>query len=332
MRAKTLFVLHCVGRVGRIKSGVVCSQGRPIMKRMTLWVGVWLAGAAWLAAAETPAPNAPATLTPVVVKSARVNLRAKPSADAEPVGKVAEGAVLQAKSFREDWVEVVPPETVELWVHRDFVKDQTVTAEKLAIRTGRSINHSVVGTMARGEKLSVLGEVQDWLRIAPTTAASVWVSRKLVEVQLRSVADKPVVADAGAQPPAPALPAPVAISAVPTNAAAVVPVPPGAVVEAAAYIPEDIKSALVPLEGQGKAVQMEGVLRLRGFGFHQPSRFRLVRLNGRNVETLCYVRGNADQLEGLLDQLLRIQGRRYFVNGADYPVLVPERISPRAAP
>lgn len=302
------------------------------MKRMTLWVGVWLAGAAWLAAAETPAPNAPATLTPVVVKSARVNLRAKPSADAEPVGKVAEGAVLQAKSFREDWVEVVPPETVELWVHRDFVKDQTVTAEKLAIRTGRSINHSVVGTMARGEKLSVLGEVQDWLRIAPTTAASVWVSRKLVEVQLRSVADKPVVADAGAQPPAPALPAPVAISAVPTNAAAVVPVPPGAVVEAAAYIPEDIKSALVPLEGQGKAVQMEGVLRLRGFGFHQPSRFRLVRLNGRNVETLCYVRGNADQLEGLLDQLLRIQGRRYFVNGADYPVLVPERISPRAAP
>lgn len=302
------------------------------MKRMTLWVGAWLAGAAWLAAAETPAPNAPATLTPVVVKSARVNLRAKPSADAEPVGKVAEGAVLQAKSFREDWVEVVPPETVELWVHRDFVKDQTVTAEKLAIRTGRSINHSVVGTMARGEKLSVLGEVQDWLRIAPTTAASVWVSRKLVEVQLRSVADKPVVADAGAQPPAPALPAPVAISAVPTNAAAVVTVPPGAVVEAAAYIPEDIKSALVPLEGQGKAVQMEGVLRLRGFGFHQPSRFRLVRLNGRNVETLCYVRGNADQLEGLLDQLLRIQGRRYFVNGADYPVLVPERISPRAAP
>ena len=111
-----------------------------------------------------------------------------------------------------------------------------------------------------------------------------------------------------------------------------VPAPPAGVVEPAPYIPEDVKSALVPLEGQGKAVQMEGVLRVVGFGFRHPSRFRLVRLNGRSVETLCYVRGNADQLNGLLDQLLRIQGRQYFVSGADYPVLVPERISPRAAP
>lgn len=300
------------------------------MKRMTMWVGAWLVGAVGLAWAEPSAVSASPLLTPVVVKSARVNLRAKPAADAEPVGKVAEGAVLQAKSFRDDWVEVVPPESVELWVHRDFVKDQTVTAEKLAIRTGRSINHSVVGSMARGEKLTVLNEVQDWLRIAPTPAASAWVSRKLVEVQLPGVAEKPVVAEPVAKP----LPPPPVPSALVTNVAPAVAAPAVAapVVAAAVFIPDDIKSALVPLEGQGRAVQLEGVLRVVGFGFRQPSRFRLVRLNGRSIETLCYVRGNSDQLNGLLDQPLRIQGRQYFVSGADYPVLVPERISPRAAP
>ena len=298
------------------------------MKRMKILLGVWLASATALVAAELPASSAAPALTPVVVKSARVNLRAKPDKDAEPAGKVAEGAVLQAKAFREEWVEVVPPESVELWVHRDFVKDQVVTAEKLSIRTGRSINHSVVGSMVRGEKISVVSEQQDWLRIAPTPAASVWVSRKLVELQMPGESGKPAATDT----PAKQLPAPVAITAVTTNAGATVAAPTGAVAEVAAFIPDDVKSALVPLDGQGKAVQMEGVLRVVGFGFRHPSRFRLVRLNGRSVETICYVRGNSDQLNGLLDQLLRIQGRQYFVNGADYPVLVPERISPRAAP
>ena len=298
------------------------------MKRMKILLGVWLAGAASLLAAELAPIAVTQALQPVVVKTARVNLRAKPSPDAEPVGKVAEGAILQAKAFHEEWVEVVPPESVELWVHRDFVKDQVVTAEKLSIRTGRSINHSVVGSMVRGEKISVVSEQQDWLRIAPTPAASVWVSRKLVELQLPGDTGKPAAPETPTKP----LPAPVAITTATTNAAASVAAPTGSVAEVAAFIPEDVKEALVPLDGQGKQVQMEGVLRVVGFGFRHPSRFRLVRLNGRSVETLCYVRGNSDQLNGLLDQLLRVQGRQYFVNGAEYPVLVPERISPRAAP
>lgn len=301
------------------------------MKRMKFLASVWLAGVATVAMAEplVPAPAAEPALTPVVVKGARVNLRAKPAADAEPVGKVVDGAVLQAKSIRDEWVELVPPESVELWVHRDFVKDQVVTAEKLYIRTGRSINHAVVGTMARGEKIAVRSEQQDWLRIAPTPAASVWITRKLVELQMPGTPDKAAVADSGAKP----LPPPVAISAVATNAGVAVAVPTGAVVAMTGFVPEDIQSALIPLDGQGKQVQMEGVLRVVGFSFtRQPSRFRLVRLSGRSVETICYVRGNSDQLNGLLDQLLRIQGRQYFVSGADYPVLIPERISPRAAP
>ena len=75
-----------------------------------------------------------------------------------------------------------------------------------------------------------------------------------------------------------------------------------------------------------------GVLRVVGFGFHQPSRYRLVQLKGRSVVPLCYVRGNSGQLNSLLDQWLQIQGRQYWVSGADYPVLIPERISPRTAP
>ena len=271
---------------------------------------------------ETAVPTDEPALTPVMVHGTRVNLRAKPLADAEPVAKVAEGTILQAKTLREDWVEVVPPESVELWVHKDFVKDQTVTAERLYIRTGRSVNHSIVGTMQRGAKVAVCGEQQDWLRIKPTPAASVWVARKLVEVQ---AAPPPPLknTDTGSAPP---LPPPRAITMAETNAP-----PPVAAPVVSAYLPADIKEALVPLEGQGTMVKMEGVLRVVGFGFHQPSRYRLVQLKGHSVTTLCYVRGNSAQLNSLMDQWLQIQGRQYWVSGADYPVLIPERISPRAA-
>jgi SH3-like domain-containing protein len=283
----------------------------------------WLGGILLAAFAAQAEPATP-LLTPVVVHGARVNLRAKPLADAEPVGKVGEGTVLQAKTVRDDWVEVVPPASVELWVHRDFVKDQVVTAEKLYIRTGRSVNHSVVGTMARGEKLTVCGEFQDWLKIAPAAAASVWVARKLVEVQPPSPPGPTTPAQPLPPPPAMVMAETNVISAgAPTNAASA-----GGVTTE--YVPADLN--LVPLEGQGKGVQVEGVLRVVGFGFRHPSRYRLVRLMGRSVETLCYIRGNSEQLNSLLDQFLRIQGRQYWVNGVDYPVIIPDRIAPHGRP
>ena len=281
------------------------------MKRR--WLVLFLTSLALAAAAQAPAPET----TPVKVRGSRVNLRAKPALDAEPAGQVTDGAVLAAKSFRDNWVEVVPPEQSALWVHRDFIKDQAVSAEKLYIRTGPSINHTIVGTMLRGERLTVRGEFQDWVRIAPPPAASFWVGRNLVEVL---PVEKP--------PAPPAVPTPVN-----TTQAAVSNAPAAATVETTAtneFVPHDLN--LVPLPGQGKAAQHEGVLRLVGFGFHQPSRYRLAKVVGRRVETICYVRGNSAQLNSLLDQYLKIRGREYWVSGSEYPVIVPDRIIPRATP
>ncbi|MCX6995828.1 MAG: SH3 domain-containing protein [Kiritimatiellaeota bacterium] len=281
------------------------------MKRLGLVLG-W-AGLVILAAAQAPAPET----TPVKIRGSRVNLRAKPALDAEPVGQVMAGALLAAKSFRDDWVEVVPPEQTALWVHRDFIKDQAVSAEKLYVRTGPSINHTVVATMLRGERLTVRGEFQDWVKIASPPSASFWVGRKLVEVL--------PVEKAPAPPPVPA-PVNTAQAAV-SNAPAVAPVETAPTNE---YVPRDLN--LVPLAGQGQATQREGVLRLVGFGFHQPRRYRLAKVVGRRVETICYVRGNSAQLNGLLDQYLKIRGREYWVSGSEYPVMVPDRIIPRASP
>jgi len=93
-------------------------------------------------------------------------------------------------------------------------------------------------------------------------------------------------------------------------------------------VPEDLK--LIPLEGQGKMVQREGVLRLAGFVFGRPSRYRLVRQEGNRIETLCYVRGNNAQLSTFTGRRLLVRGREYWVQGVRDPVVIPEQIIPRA--
>lgn len=283
--------------------------------------------------------------TPVKVVGDRVNLRARPDFNAEVVGQIGRDQVLMAKSFQDEWVEVVAPDSVDVWVHKDFVSDNRVSAERLYVRGGPGINWQSVGQMVRDEPIVVRGEFGDWLKIAPGPNCSLWVSRKYVEViqpekpvppkppqepPVARVATKPPaeVATAGRSAPAPAV----------SSAETVVEVQPPVVVQAvepaasdvAQPVPPDLK--LIPLEGQGRRVQREGVLRLAGFVIGRPSRYRLARQEGDRIQTLCYVRGNNSQLASMLGRRVLIRGREYWVRGVKDPVLIPEEIIPYSRP
>lgn len=267
--------------------------------------------------------------TRVRVTGQRVNLRAKASLQSEVVGQVADGEVLAAKSFQDEWVEVAPPDTLDLWVHREFVKDNMVTAARLYVRAGPGINFSVVGTLGRNEAIVPRGDFGEWIKIVPPPSSSLWLNRTYVQVLEPEKVKPPVVlppasVQEAAKPEAPASPEPQA--AAPAAPAATAPAP----AARAAPLPADL--ALIPVEGQGRVVQREGMLRLAGFVIGRPSRFRLVRYQGNRVETLCYVRGNTQQLNSFLGKRLLIRGREYWVRGVGQPVVIPDQIFPRAAP
>jgi hypothetical protein len=90
--------------------------------------------------------------------------------------------------------------------------------------------------------------------------------------------------------------------------------------------------ALIPFEGQGRSVQQDGVLKYTGHLLNRPARFRLVKSEGHQLETLCYVYGNDTQLNTFLGRRLLIRGREYWVRGVQVPVVVPDQIIPRAMP
>lgn len=276
------------------------------------------------------------------IKSDRVNLRAKPDGAGEVVAQATLDERLRVLAVEPEWVRVSPPDRVDLWIHKDFVKDGLSVGEKVNVRAGAGINFSVVGHYTRGERVEVRGQFGEWLKVAPSNAA-VWVSREFVDLLYPARVVEPAPAplvDAPAPQPAQPLPAgpvepmngepalgpvtPILASTPGGQPAPPTPVvvPPGVVSDVDA--PRDLK--LVPLEGQGRLVQYEGDLKPAPFMFGRPSKFRITRRTANQLHTICFVRGNTRQLESLLNQRLIVRGREYWVQGVRQPVLVLERI------
>ena len=311
------------------------------MKRM---LGVVLAGCLLAGAVMAQ------TEMRIKVAGQRVNLRAKPDPQSEVVVQIADDVSLLARSFQEEWVEVSVPDSADLWVHRDLIKDNVVTGSKVYVRAGAGINYKDVGLLRKGDTIVPRGEFGEWIKIAPPSSCSLWVSRKLVTVM------QPEKTVPGVALPGQALPPPAVSADAPTTAPSPVTLPvavkpagtfPAAPVTPSAVSPMIVTVSsntpasavapppdlpLIPLEGQGRMVQRSGVLKMSGFLVSRPSRFRLVKTEGRNVDTVCYVLGNQGQLNSLLDQELLIRGREYWVRGAKLPVVIPEQIIPRAEP
>ncbi len=271
------------------------------------------------------------------VAADRVNLRAQPARNSEVMGQCNAGLELTVVSTRDEWVEVLIPENVDVYAHKDFVKDGVVTASPLNLRAGPGINYSRVGTVAKGEPVTVRGEFGDWFKIAPPRTATAWVSVELLNMPRFAVApgESGKTAFVPAPPQAPAL----TPAAGPARSGAVLEGPtrapgsepsiarqPLAAPELAegAVPPDDLR--LAPVARQGALVVREGRIHSPPFQFGRPSRFHLYVGPEANARLACYVRGNRAQLTELMGRPLRIQGREYWVQGSDHPVVVVEQI------
>ena len=83
---------------------------------------------------------------------------------------------------------------------------------------------------------------------------------------------------------------------------------------------------LIPLNGQGRLTEIDGLLRTAPLINEAPARYRLVRWQNNRWQILCHVYGDAGKLRSLRDKQVRIRGREYWIQKAAAPVLVPDRI------
>ncbi len=259
----------------------------------------------------------------VEVLKDRVILRARPQSGAEVAGQVNTGTILESRGVKGDWVEVAPPPAIGLWVLGEFVKEGKVAPAKLNVRAGAGINYPVVGTMGKDDPVTVRNKLGEWLEITPPANASLWIFHELV---------KPVSEPAIAAPPIPRPePTPIAVPVPVQPVADAVPVPAkSAPVSEPAPPPPDLgERGLVPLEGQGEAIEREGVLHKASlFDWGRLSNYCLTdRVRGRPV-TVCYIRGNNAQLKQLEGRRMKVKGEGFWVKGGAKPVIVPRQIMP----
>jgi uncharacterized protein YraI len=269
----------------------------------------------------------------VTVLHDRVNLRAKPRPEAEVAGQVNSGTILESRGMDGDWVAVTPPDSIGLWVFAEFVKDNKVATDKLNIRSGAGINYPVVGAMVKNDPAIVRNKLGEWVEIAPPAGATLWVSKEFVAPVIEAASPLPAVLVVSNPPvvgPKPVLSMPVETNLPPLESP--VAVATSSVPEQVSPLPPDIEErGLVPLAGQGEAMEFEGILHKTSLlDFGRVSNYCLVdRQRGRPV-TVCYIRGNNAQLKEFEGRRLKIKGDGYWVKGGAKAVIVPKQIMPLA--
>jgi hypothetical protein len=247
----------------------------------------------------------------IKVTGDRVSLRAAPDTNAVLLSRTTLGDELVLKdNSNPEWVGVLPPQIIDLWVNSDFVSSNSVLPELLNIRSGPSLSHSMVGSANKGDLLTVRGEIAGWTKIAPTSNTVVWISRKYVEA------------------PAPVIIEPVAAVLSVQQTQAVVQVisePSVQDIMTAASAASQKKLIADPAKPQGVETVYSGVL--------QPADGMLYKMVDDHFTdvVVCYVRGNAAQMQTFSGMKLEITGKTYWATGMDLPVVRPIKIKLRAA-
>ncbi|MBI9021333.1 MAG: SH3 domain-containing protein, partial [Verrucomicrobia bacterium] len=241
----------------------------------------------------------------VTVTGDRVSLRAAPNLTSVLLARAAfDDRLVLMDNSNPDWVGVCPPEGIDLWVHRDFLQDGVVVPAKLNIRSGPSLSHEVVGVVQRGDKLTVRGDLDGWLKIAPPAGTTVWISRKYTDIETEAPVvspSEPVVVKVEPAVPEPAKepvilitvesPKPVVAEVVEPVVKTVVQPVINEILIAAVALP-DLPETLTPDpdKKQGIAEQFSGIL--------QPANDILCKLVDAKFGSIviCYVRGNQQQM------------------------------------
>lgn len=243
-------------------------------------------------------------VTKVKVTGDRVSLRVKPDINAELLDRAMRGEEFVFLGKTNGWVAIQAPASLDLWVSGQFVQNGSVQPAKLNVRSGPSQNYSVVCVVNKGDSLSLRGEFNEWLKIAPPEGSRVWISEdyaELVEPPRPEPEPEPVPVVVAEPEPKPA---PVAVAPKPTE--------------------EELKPLVLVLDKsreQGVYDEIPGVLRRAN-----PGLYKLVLIAGDLEEPICLVRGKKAQMEAYLNRAMLIKGNKFWAKDVDLPILQPIKI------
>jgi N-acetylmuramoyl-L-alanine amidase len=138
-----------------------------------------------------------------------INVRKDASESSPIIGKLANGTNVTITSKQNNWLEI-SFSSIKGWVKAEFIEAQsstsndtpttdttgeygTITAESLSVRSGSSLNASIIGAVSKGQKFAILGENNNWAKIEYKSGSFGWVSGWYLEkTSISTPAKQPV--------------------------------------------------------------------------------------------------------------------------------------------
>jgi len=134
-------------------------------------------------------------LSPVYAVSLaeKVNMRAGQGVNFEVLGRLnkADEVVVIGEGY--GWYMILLPATAVCFVHRDYVEQGVVKANRLRVRAAGRLNANVLGMLKKGQRVKVLAEEGDWLKIMPPAGCSGWVKKNYLELSKRKFVPRKAV-------------------------------------------------------------------------------------------------------------------------------------------
>jgi N-acetylmuramoyl-L-alanine amidase len=116
-----------------------------------------------------------------------LNVRNEPSTTGQVIGKLEKGTSISIYSQKNNWIEIKYANQ-SAWISGDYVQIGTenqqtnpangtigtVTASTLSVRSDSSLNSTIIGSITKGQKLTILDEKNNWYQIEYKPGKTGW--------------------------------------------------------------------------------------------------------------------------------------------------------------
>jgi len=229
-----------------------------------------------------------------VVTANKLNLRVKPGTKYTLVAQVKKGDKLEVVKHENGWYRVLAPEDSKVWVSADFVENGVIK-KTVHLRSGPSLAFSAYRLAEPGESVKVLDKSRKgWLRIAPPSGLTAWVSAQYVFLT-------------------------------PENAARLTAKPVAKKEDKGSKV--DSAESLPFINSTGKIVTVEGYLVALRKDAKYVTHAIAAKING-DYFPLCYIHSDTHNLNLWKGRRVNITGKQRWVKGWQRPVVDLTKITP----
>jgi uncharacterized protein YgiM (DUF1202 family) len=248
--------------------------------------------------------TAPAVFEAVyaTIQGEKVNVRAGQGVNFESLGQLEKSMPVVVLGEEYGWYKVKLPKNCLAYVHKDYVKDNVVTAGALRIRARPGLKSSVLGTLQKGDKIVVRKQEGEWLLIVPEEETAGWIQKDYLKLSSKKYLPAVSLATAVVQETPPQ--EPLTLKAEKPTPAQITEQPP---------LPEPKSTQTVKLAKD----EYRGIIQDVGKFHKRPAAHKLVQDNG----TTYYLKSDSVNLNQYIYRNVSVVGEMQELPGLAYPLI-----------